>query len=126
MIEKQENNCFIPETMQLSIYYKEEDQDLIGDIEKEAKAQRKSKASFVLSLVQDHFEKKKRLGEILRSISTLSNDQLNKALEIQQKEKKRRLLGEILLDEGFVEEKTLRKSLALQKKETEWLNDEPS
>jgi len=112
--------------MQLSIYYKEEDQDLIGDIEEAAKAQRKSKASFVLSLVQDHLEKKKRLGEILRSISTLSNDQLNKALEIQQKEKKRRLLGEILLDEGFVEEKTLRKSLALQKKETEWLNDEPS
>lgn len=111
--------------MQLSIYYKEEDKDLIGDIEKEAKAQRKSKASFVLSLVQDHFEKKKRLGEILRSISTLSNDELNKALEIQQKEKKRRLLGEILLDEGFVEEKILRESLVLQKKETERLNEEP-
>jgi len=100
--------------MQLSLYYKQEDKDLIEQIGKAAKTQRKSKASFVLFILQDYFEKKRRLGEILRSISDLSNDQLNKALEIQQKEKKRRLLGEILLDEGFVEEKTLRESLALQ------------
>jgi len=111
--------------MQLSIYYKEEDKNLIGQIEKEAKTHRKSKASFILSILQDYFEKKKRLGEILRSISVLSNNQLNKALEIQQKEKKRRLLGEILLDEGFIEEKTLRETLALQKTKAERLVKEP-
>ena len=100
--------------MQLSLYYKQEDKNLIEQIGKVAKIQRKSKACFVLSILQDYFEKKRRLGEILRSISGLSNDQLNKALEIQQKQKKRRLLGEILLDEGFIEEKILKESLALQ------------
>ena len=115
IIEKYKNNLFIGKIMQLSLYYKQEDKDLIEYVGKAAKTQRKSKASFVLSVLQDYFEKKRRLGEILRSISGLSNDQLNKALEIQQKEKKRRLLGEILLDEGFIEEKTLTESLTLQK-----------
>ena len=107
--------------MQITIYYTKEDQDLIVGIEAEAKSQRKSRGALILSVLQDHFEKKRRVGAILRSVAALSNVQLNKALEIQKGEKKRRLLGEVLLDEGFVDEKTLRESLSVQKTKKGWL-----
>jgi len=107
--------------MQITIYYTKEDKDLIAKSEAEAKTQRKSRGAFVLSVLEDYFEKKKRLGAILRSVAALSNDQLNKALEIQKGEKKRRLLGEVLLEEGFVDEKTLRETLSLQKTKKGWL-----
>jgi len=94
---------------------------LIVEIQAEAKSQRKSRGAFILSVLQDYFEKKRRVGAILRSVAALSNDQLNKALEIQKGEKKRRLLGEVLLDEGFVDEKTLRESLSVQKTKKGWL-----
>jgi len=67
-------------------------------------------------LLVEHFKKERKLGEILYSITSLSNEQLDRALEIQKKEKKRKLLGEILVDEGFIEEKEMRKSLSIQKK----------
>jgi len=107
--------------MQITIYYTKGDKDLIVEIEAEAKSQRKSRGAFILSVLEDYFEKKRRVGAILRSVAALSNDQLNKALEIQKGEKKRRLLGEVLLDEGFVDEKTLRESLSVQKTKKGWL-----
>ena len=101
--------------MQISIYYIKEDEYLIKKVEAEAKAQRKSTSAAVLSILEKHFERERKMGEILRDISSLSDEQLTKALDIQKKEKKRRLLGEILLDEGFIEEKEPRKSLSIQK-----------
>jgi len=102
--------------MQLSIYYTKDDEWLIEKVEAEAKTQRKSKTAVILSILEKHFQKEKRLGEILGDIGFLSDEELTKALDIQKKkEKKRKLLGEILLDEGFIEEKELRKSLSIQK-----------
>ncbi len=103
------------ESMQLNIYYTKEDKGLIEKIEAEAKTQRRSKGTLVLSILEEHFQRRKKVGEILRDITDLSDKQLNKVLEIQKKEKRKRLLGEILLDEGFIEEKALYKTLLLQK-----------
>jgi len=74
-----------------------------------------SRGTFILSIAEECFERRKRLGEILRSIRALSSDELEKALKIQKNEKKRGLLGEILLDEGFIDQETLRQSLSLRK-----------
>ena len=101
--------------MQLSIYYTEEDGDMIKTIETEAKIQRRSKSALILSILEKYYKKKRKLGKILSDIAFLSDEQIRRALEIQKKEKKRRLLGEILLDEGFIEEKQLRESLFLQR-----------
>ena len=103
--------------MQLSIYYNREDEGLIEKIKAEATVERKSQSAVMLSILDEYFERRRKLGEILHSIAGLSDEQLNRALEIQRKGRKRRLLGEILLDEGFVEEKALHESLRLQKDE---------
>jgi len=106
--------------VQISIYYAKEDEHLIKKIEAKAKAQRKSNSAAILSIIEEHFERERRIGEILRDIGSLSEEQLAKALDIQEQEtrtmeKKRRLLGEILLDQGFIEEKDLRRSLSIQR-----------
>ncbi len=101
--------------MQLTIYYTKEDRSLVDQIEAAAKLRRMSRGAFILSMAEECFERRKRLGETLRSIGALSQDELEKALKIQRDEKKRRLLGEILLDEGFIDQETLRDSLSLQK-----------
>ena len=107
--------------MQITICYTKEDKDLMAKIEAEAKSQRKSRGAFILSILEDYFEKRRRLGGILRNAAALSSGQLDKALEIQRKDQKRRLLGQILVDEGFVEEKTLRETLSAQKTKKGWL-----
>jgi len=88
--------------VQLSIYYTREDEYLIKKIKAEAKTQRKSNSAVILSILEKHFERERKMGEILRDIGSFSEEQFTKALDIQKKEKKRRLLGEIL-DEGFIE-----------------------
>jgi len=100
--------------MQTSIYSTEKDKYLIDQLEKEARAERKSKSAVVLCILEKYFEKKKKVGEILCDIGSLTNEQLNKVLEIQQKEKKHRLLGEVLLDENFIDERDLERALSLQ------------
>ena len=109
------------QTMQITICYTKEDKDLMAKIEAEAKSQRKSRGAFILSILEGYFEKRRRLGGILRNAAALSSGQLDKALEIQRKDQKRRLLGQILVDEGFVEEKTLRETLSAQKTKKGWL-----
>jgi len=107
--------------MQVTIYGAEKDKHVLEEIEAAAKAQRMSRGAFILSVVEEYFKRRRRLGGILRSIGALSDEELDRALEIQKNEKKRRLLGEILLDEGLIDEKTLRESLSLQKTKKEWL-----
>lgn len=69
----------------------------------------------MLSILERHFGRARKLGEILRDISSLSNEQLTKTFEIENKEKEGKLLGEILLREGSIEEKDLHKALSIQK-----------
>jgi len=111
--------------MQLSIYCKKEDKDLIEKIAIAAKAQRKSKGALILSILYDYLQQRRKLGAILLSINALSKGQLSQALGLQRKNKEKRLLGEILLELGYIEEKTLKESLALQKTKTEWLTKQP-
>ena len=47
--------------MQITIYYTEEDQDLIELVKTAAKIERKSKGALMLSVLADYFEKKKEL-----------------------------------------------------------------
>ena len=47
--------------MQISIYYTEEDEDLIELIEAAANIERKSKGALMLSVLDDYFEKKREL-----------------------------------------------------------------
>jgi hypothetical protein len=105
--------------MQLTIYYTEDDLYLINQVEAKAERERRSKSAVILSIVEEYFERKKRLGEILCDLGKLSPDKLTQAIEIQKKEGGSRTLGEILLAKKWVDENDLMRALILQGKAVE-------
>ena len=100
--------------MQITVYYGEEDHYLIRLLDQEAKRQRKSRSAVVLSILEEHFEREKRIGEILVDLGHLSRREVDQALEVQQAEEGRRPLGEILLERGWVDERALSRALLIQ------------
>jgi hypothetical protein len=102
--------------MQLTIYYTEEDLYLINQVEAKAERERRSKSAVILSIIEEYFERKKRLGEILCDLGKLSPEKLNQAIELQKKEGSSRTIGEILLAKKWVDENDLIRALMLQGK----------
>lgn len=105
--------------MQLTIYYTEADLYLIKQVEAKAERERRSKSAVILSIIEEYFQRKKRLGEILCDLGKLSPDKLKQAIEIQKKEGGARTLGEILLAKKWVSEHDLQRALMLQGKSVE-------
>jgi type IV pilus assembly protein PilB len=56
--------------------------------------------------------KYKRLGDMLRAVDLISDDQLNEALDLQKKSKDR--LGKVLVDNGYITESQLIETLRMQ------------
>jgi len=102
--------------MQMTIYYTKEDLPLIRQVEAKAERERRSKSSVILSIVEEYFERNKRIGEILCDLGKLTPEKLNQALEIQKKEGGTRPLGEILLAKKWITEADLVRALMLQGK----------
>lgn len=102
--------------MQLTIYYTKDDFYLIKQVEAKAERERRSKSAVILSIIEEYFERKKRLGEILCDLGKLSQEKLNQAIEIQKKEGGSRTLGQILLSKKWITEDDLIRALMLQGK----------
>ena len=105
--------------MQITIYYTKEDIPLIKQIEAKAERERRSKSAVILSIVEQYFERNKRIGEILCDLGKITPEKLNQALEIQKKEGGSRPLGEILLAKKWITEADLVRALMLQGKPIE-------
>lgn len=105
--------------MQITIYYTKDDIPLIKQIEAKAERERRSKSAVILSIVEQYFERNKRIGEILCDLGKLTPEKLNQALEIQKKEGGSRPLGEILLAKKWITEADLVRALMLQGKPIE-------
>lgn len=101
--------------MQTTIYYRETDQYLINKLEEMAHRERKSKSACLLSILEQYFEAKNRVGEILSDLGAISSDNLKKALERQKEEKDGKRIGEIMLEENYVKEIDLDRALDIQK-----------
>jgi hypothetical protein len=104
--------------MQLTIYYTKDDEYLLEQIEAKADAERRSKSAVILSIVEEYFEREKKLGEILCDLGRLSPEKLRHALEVQKKEGGKRKLGQILMAEKLVTERDIRRALSIQGKDT--------
>jgi len=100
--------------MQTTIYYQDRDQYLMDKVEQKAERERRSKSSVILSIIESYFEAEKRVGEILRDLDAVSNDEIQEGLEHQQEENSDERLGKILLDKGYVREVDLDKALSIQ------------
>ena len=100
--------------MQMSIHYSEEDQYLVDKLAEEANRKRKSKSAMVLSILEEHFEAERKIGEILKDMRLIDVKQLQAALEAQRKAERQKKLGQIMLEKDYVEEGQLERALGVQ------------
>jgi twitching motility protein PilT len=58
-------------------------------------------------------------GQILINFNLISQEQLDKVIELQKKSNPPRLLGELLVEQGFLDDKSLKSILSVQKRKLE-------
>lgn len=102
--------------MQVTIYLTEEDSYLLRLIDERAKSQRKSRSAIILSIIEEHFEKGHRLGEILVDLGVLSEDELLQALTLQKETFADKLLGDVLISEQEVGKEAIARALTIQRR----------
>jgi len=100
--------------MQTTIYYSDEDAYLVKQVDAKGKRERKSRSSVILSILEQHFECEKHLGEILVDLGVMTHADLAKGLELQQTKFTQKLLGDILLQEQLVPPEALERALLIQ------------
>ena len=104
--------------MMLNIYYREEDKWLVDKVDHICLSERKSRSAVILSILEDCFERGKKIGQIFQDVGLVSFEQLQDALKLQESKKKGKHLGQILKAQGIVTERHIQKALALQGKGT--------
>ncbi len=102
--------------MQVTLYFNEEDAYLIRLVDEKALRERKSRSAVVLSILEEYFERGKRLGEILVDLKKVTPHQIEQALKIQEEEGHARPLGRILIENGWVEDPVIEKALRIQER----------
>lgn len=100
--------------MQVTLYYNEEDKYILDLVDRIARQQRKSRSAVIMSILEEYFERDKRLGEILVDLGALSPARVDQALREQEREGHRRLIGEILVEKGWVRAQDVERALLIQ------------
>jgi len=108
--------------VQTTIYYNDGDAYLMKQVDAKGRRERKSRSAVILSILEDHFEREKRLGEILVDLGVLSHANLAKGLELQKTKFTEKLLGDILLEEHLVEPEAVERALIIQGRHSENTN----
>jgi hypothetical protein len=100
--------------MQTTIYYSDADSYVIKQVDMKGRRERKSRSAVILSILEEYFEREKRIGEILVDLGVISHADLSKGLELQKTRFTDKLLGDILLDEDLVEQEAIERALIIQ------------
>lgn len=99
--------------MQVTLYFGEEDEYLIRLVDEKARRERRSRSSVVLSILEEYFERDKKLGEILVDLRVVKPEDVEEALRLQRNGMKK-LIGEILVERGLVESVEVERALTIQ------------
>jgi len=99
--------------MQVTLYFGEEDEYLIRLVDEKARKERRSRSSVVLSILEEYFERGKKLGEILVDLKVVTPQDVEEALKLQENGVNK-LLGEILVEKGLVDKKHIERALEIQ------------
>jgi two-component system chemotaxis sensor kinase CheA len=100
--------------VQATVYCSDGDAYLIQQVDAKARRERKSRSAVILSILEDYFEREKRIGEILIDLGALSHADLGKGLELQKTKFTEKLLGDILLEERLVDPEIIERALIIQ------------
>ncbi len=100
--------------MQTTIYFADEDRYLLDVVDKLAWRERKSRSAIILTILEQHLERDRRLGEILIDMGAAREEHVRRALRTQQADPGWRPLGEIMVDLGMVSEEQVDRALIVQ------------
>jgi hypothetical protein len=100
--------------VQVTLYYNEEDQYLLELVDALAERERKSRSAVIMSILEGHFERGKRLGEILVDMRAVTPEDVAAALAEQKAGNGPRRIGEILVEKGLVRDVTVKRALVVQ------------
>jgi metal-responsive CopG/Arc/MetJ family transcriptional regulator len=100
--------------VQVTLYCNDEDQYLLGLVDRLSERERKSRSAVIMSILEEHFERGKRLGEILVDMGALELGDVEEALVEQKAAKEPRMLGEILVKKGVVPDAAVKRALIVQ------------
>ncbi len=100
--------------MQITLYCNDDDKYLLDLVDKLALQQRKSRSAVIMSILEEYFERDKRLGEILVDLGAIDSTRVKQALAEQEEGGRRRLIGEILIDKGWVRPGDVERALIIQ------------
>ena len=100
--------------MQVTIYLTDQDKYIIRLLDEHSRRERKSRSAVILSILEEHFERDKRVGEILIDLGVLSQSDLDRILQLQETGFADKLLGELLVSEQGVAETDVRRALEIQ------------
>jgi len=100
--------------VQVTIYHSDEDHYLLDLVDQQAHRERKSRSAVILSILEEHYERERKLGEILVDLGAVSRSDVAKGLKLQKNTFTEKLLGEILIEEEVVEKQAVERALAIQ------------
>ena len=100
--------------IQTTIYYSEEDAYLMEQVDAKGRRERRSRSAVILSIMEEYFERQKRIGEILVDLGVLSHSDLAKVLDLQKDKFTDKLIGDILLEEEMVDKESVDRALIIQ------------
>jgi len=100
--------------MQTTIYFSEGDSYLMEQVDIKGRRERKSRSAVILSILEEFFERDKRIGQILLDMGAVSHKDLAKGLELQKKDAAGKRLGQILLEEKLVDQEAVDRALLIQ------------
>ena len=102
--------------MMISIYYRKNDEWLLEKVDEICARERRSRSAVILSLLEEYFERDRKIGEILKDMGLVSLDKLQEALDMQKKHKNEKKLGQILEEKGTVTKDHIQRALGLQRR----------
>lgn len=105
--------------MQTTIYYAQDDAYLMEQVDQKGRRERKSRSAVILSILEEHFERNKRLGEILLDLGAVTHADLAKGLTLQESKFTDKLLGDILLEESLTSPDAIERALIIQGRNAE-------
>jgi ssRNA-specific RNase YbeY (16S rRNA maturation enzyme) len=100
--------------VQVTIYHSNEDHYLLDLVDQQARRERKSRSAVILSILEEHYEREKKLGEILVDLRAISQSDVAKGLKLQKNTFTEKLLGEILIEQEVVEKEAVERALTIQ------------
>jgi len=100
--------------VQTTIYFADEDRYLLRLVDRLACQERKSRSAIILTILEQHFEHDRRLGEILVDMGAASDQDIQRGLRVQQATPEWRPLGEVMIAQGMVSEEQVNRALIVQ------------